>query len=163
MFSRALFGKTLLSVLAVIGLSLSSAPRQASADVSIPGCTNIIPLPGSLIYKGCAGSGHLSGDPRGRGVALIARLNSPFRAPSCIKVFDYEGNRISGLRLYAGNNGLAYKWRGYSNYVNGCGKGDTFTRMRSKSKNKEIYLQLAGGTCIKIPRSFMNINSSQRC
>lgn len=163
MFSRALFGKTLLSVLVVIGFSLSSAPRQALADVSIPGCTNITPLPPTLIYKGCAGSGHLSGDPRGRGVALIARLNSPLRAPSCIKVFDYEGKRISGLRLYPGNNGLAYKWRGYSNYVNGCGKGDTFTRMRSKSKNKEIYLQLAGGTCIKIPKSYSNINSSQRC
>jgi hypothetical protein len=149
-----------LSVGVFACLTVLAAP--AAHATGIPGCTSIISLPKNMIWKGCSGSGHLAKDPRGKGAALIARPGATLNAPACVRIRDFQGNIISGLRAYSRNLITAYKFRNYTNYVRGCGGGDTHRVLQQKSQNKEVYLQMNGGLCIKINRTFQNINSSQK-
>ena len=161
-----MFKKIICTILVAAALIQISAPdahartgRRAAKKVA--GCSRIVPL-GRIIWKGCAASGHLSGDPRQQGVALIApRGGTNINPPSCIGILNSTGKRIGGMSLYPGNNGVVYKWRAYSNF--GCGSGLTQRGLQSKSGGKQIYLQVGGGQCIMIPKAFSNINSSQRC
>lgn len=156
-------------------LVLCGAPRVVSAqDEVVPSqCLNIINL-GKAIYKGCAGSGHLATDPRGKGLALI--LKGIDRGTggvanvipdSCIPVYSsVTGNVIARLQNYSKNLKYPkgpYLWRLYSNF--GCGKGDTMKRVRKRSQNRAIYIRLKNstGTCVRIAKSFSNKNSSQKC
>lgn len=147
---------------AVVAAPAAHAQRSARAvKTRVAGCRSLISL-GRVIWKGCAASGHLSGDPRASGVALIAPNGSANYTPtSCIPILSSTGQRIGGLQLYPGNNGRVYKWRGYSNF--GCGAGVTQSVLRSRSRNNPIYLQVKPNQCIKIEKSFSNVNSSQRC
>jgi hypothetical protein len=152
--------KRALSIGVVAFVAAFTAPIAQATG--IPGCTSIISLPSNMIWKGCAGSGHLSKDPRGKGAALIARPGATLSAPACVKIRNHQGNVISGLRAYSKNDIKAYKFRHYTNYVRGCGKGDTHRVLQQKSQNKEVYLQMNGGLCIRINKTFQNINSSQK-
>ena len=154
-----------VALLAMFQLSVDDAQAaRKRRNASVPGCSSVVPI-GPLIWKGCAGSAHLSGDPRQYGAALIrvkARggLNP---STSCIPILDSVGRRLTGLQLYSGNNPRTgpYSWRGYTNY--GCGSGVTMSRLSTLSRGKPIYLKMNSRQCIVIPRARSNINSSQRC
>lgn len=126
-------------------------------------CSEIVPL-GNLIWKGCAGSGHLSKDPRGQGVALIARQGARVRPGfSCMPILNQNFVQLTGIQLYPGNDPKGpYAWRAYSNF--GCGRGVTQSKLKTLSQNKPIYVKVnKAGLCISLPKAFVNINSSQRC
>ena len=144
------------------GVSWAQVPEIPTA------CETLMPLGKNIIYKGCAGSGHLSTDPRGKGTALIAKKGHPLKPLTCIKVYaqpteeNPEGELISGLYLYPFNDPRAYAWRGYSNYQSRCGRGDTRKIIRSRADGNPIYLKVTNRKCIKIENAYKNINSTQR-
>jgi hypothetical protein len=151
-----------LAILAMFQLHVDNAQAAGRRIKATGGCKIIVPL-GPLIWKGCSGSGHLSGDPRGNGAALIKKQGSGLNpSTSCIPILNNEGKRISGLQLYPGNNPRGpYAWRGYTNF--GCGAGMTMLRLAAASRGLPIYLQMNSRQCIKLPKSRANYNSSQRC
>jgi len=134
-------------------------------------CTSVREVNGSEIWKGCAASGHLSQDPRGKGVAFILRKGSRTRPSNCIKIYgtpteaEPEGEQIGAMYMYPFNDPRAYAGRAYSNYIRGCGRGDTIKKLRNRSNGDPIFLKLKtnGGACVKVEKSYSNINSSQNC
>jgi hypothetical protein len=163
MFKAAFASLIALSVIIVPSSSFAHEEHEIPA-----GCKKIVPL-GSLIYKGCAASGHLKNTERGKSVALIAKAGfKKFKPSKCMKIYNHEGQTIGGLYLYSGNltppNG-PYQWRAYSDYVSGCGKGLTMTKLKKVSKNQEIYIRVnnTAKQCIKIEKAYSNKNSSQKC
>lgn len=163
-----MFKHTVLLSLALIAVSITSADAKAESGRArvmraSQGCTSFVPL-GNLIWKGCAGSGHLSQDPRGKGVALIAKQGSKIRPGfRCLPILNEEFKQLTGIQLYPGNNPRGpYSWRAYSNF--GCGRGVTQSKLKQLSKGKPIFIKLnSRGQCIRLEKAFVNINSSQRC
>lgn len=163
--------KKIVVCLAVVGASEAGFAVAQSEEVpELPAaCTQLMPIGKNIIYKGCAGSGHLSKDPRGAGSALIAKKNVALRPNKCMPIFSAptaeqpQGKKIGAMYLYPFNDPRAYAWRGYSNYVNGCGRGDTRKKIRNRAKNNPIFIKVKGKRCIKINKAWSNINSVQRC
>lgn len=148
----------------VVLVSSNVAVAQETDDDGLPPqCKSLIPITKQEILKGCAGSGHLSTDPRGKGYALIGKLGSKLSPLPTIKMYTEDGKFAGCMSRYPGNNGKAYKWRHYSNF--GCGKGWTRTKIHKVvGKKQPIFLVVkAGGKCIKVEKSYSNINSSQKC
>jgi hypothetical protein len=159
----------LMSLVALLAFAVPSKNVSADEGHGMPaGCRSIVPL-GSLIYKGCAGSGHLSKDPRGKGIALIARAGYKKLKPSkCMPIYNHEGETVGGMHIYSGNLTPPkgpYQWRAYSNYVSGCGKGLTQSKLKKMAKNQEVYIRVnsTAKQCIKIEKAYSNKNSSQKC
>ncbi len=139
------------------------AVAHAADDTLPPQCQRLIKTGSNLIWKGCAGSGHLSKDPRGQGVALIAKRGTSLRVDSCMKIINPDGKVIGAMAIYPFNDPRAYAWRAYSNF--GCGSGITRNTIKVRSKNGAIFIRTRARskTCIKLSKSWQNINSSQRC
>ncbi len=153
-----------LLVVAVLGI-FSVEIARAGDETPPPQCQNIVPIGTSIIWKGCAGSGHLSKDPRGYGVALIAKKGVRTRIDNCMRIYKPDGTLIGSMYKYPYNLTSAYAWRSYSNYVRGCGGGETRTKIKNRSGGGPVYIRLreASKTCIRLSKVFQNINSTQRC
>ncbi len=166
--------KNFVKVLFVAAVVLATPRFALGQEEVVPAqCANIINL-SKVIYKGCAASLHLIGDPRVQGLALIWKGvdngkggASNVNPDKCLPVYSsVTGNVIGRLQKYSKNLAYPkgpYTRRFYSNY--GCGKGDTMKKVRQRSLNRAIYIRLKAstGTCIRIAKSFSNINSSQKC
>lgn len=156
--------KVIASLVLVAACQASGA---FAADETMPKqCKRLIPLGTNIIYKGCNGSGHLSKDPRGNGVALIAKRGTALRVDRCMPMFNEKGKKIGAMYLYPFNDPRAYAWRGYSNYVRGCGAGDTRAKIRARAGSSAVFIRVRsrqGGACMKIKKAWTNVNSVQGC
>lgn len=158
-----MFKRVLIVVLACATYSVSVANAQSELP---PQCQRLLSLDDDIIYKGCAGSGHLSTDPRGAGIALIAKKHVRFRPDRCMRMYKLDGTQIAALYLYPFNDPRAYAWRGYSNYISGCGRGDTRKKVRNRvTSTEDVFIQVKkrNKTCVRLSRMYQNVNSVQRC
>ena len=156
MLRVVLFGLVLL-----VGANFVLAQEEI---VMPPQCTTLIPITKNEIIKACAGSGHLKGDTRGDGVAVILKLGSKLNLPAVIKMYGEDGEYAGCLRRYEANNGVAYKARSYSNFSS-CSHWPRSKIHKRIGKKKPLFFVINKtlGKCLMLNKSYSNVNSSQPC
>lgn len=163
--------KKLVVCLAVVGASEAGyAVAQSEEIPEVPAaCAVVKDIPGSIIVKFCAGSGHLKGDSRGSGAAFIGKRGSKVKVKKCIPIIaeptaeNPDGKVIGKMYQYPFNLTSAYAFRHYSNYVNGCGRGETRAKIRKRAAGGAVFVNYRGNACYRLPKFYMNVNSSQNC
>jgi len=122
-------------------------------------CPKIVPWPRYLLFKS-EGSGHLAGDPRQKGIAVIAGLRCSYLPVGPrVNIYTSKGRLLTVAVPYPGNNGIVYRWRAYNCFSGGiCATGSQLlARLRALNrKDTKSYVQLRGPGRLGVVCSVLN-------
>lgn len=152
-----LFATNKKNVIEKIGKVRNSAPNGIEAV-----CSSIRALRSCEIWKSEASDHIPSFDPRSNSTSLIALRGCPGTYPSCIQVYDRDGNVVHKIGEYP-NFISSYDSRHYGG--TGCGDQKSPSAIASLARkntgSSEVYAKDSSGACARIPEPTRCYNSSK--
>ncbi|MCB0329906.1 MAG: hypothetical protein KDD70_09585 [Bdellovibrionales bacterium] len=124
-------------------------------------CRSIVQVGGSVIWK-WTGSSHFS-DKRRFTAGVIVKHGGP-SVPGCAEVYDGKGNKLTSMGAYypAGSEWKSRNYVGWGCALSASFDGKDLARKAQQSTGSpEVYLELNGGSCLRIPNAGTCYNSSQ--